>query len=53
MSKVQPNHNRGIMQTGLGQPPVTLCSEHKTKLWKFRGRGGGGGGGRSKKLATL
>lgn len=21
MSKVQPNHNRGIMQTGLGQPP--------------------------------
>ena len=38
MSKVQPNHKRRIMQTGLGQPPqITLCSKHKTKLWKLKG----------------
>lgn len=27
MSKVQPNHNRGIMQTGLGQPPQNAVQQ--------------------------
>lgn len=53
MSKVQPNHNRRIMQTGLGQPE-SLCRKHRMKLGRFQGKlGGPGWGKRSKKLATL
>lgn len=54
MSKVQPNHNRGIMQMGLDSPHK-LCSKQKTKLWRWTGAHwrGWGGAKRSKKLATL
>lgn len=53
MSKVQPNHNRRIMQTGLGQPE-SLCRKHRMKLGRFQGKLGRlGWGKRSKKLATL
>lgn len=58
MSKVQPNHERRIMQTGLGQPE-SLCAGNtrwrgQGARWRrFGGIWGVGWGKRSKKLATL
>lgn len=41
MSKVQPNHNRRIMQTGLGQPPNHSVQQTQDEALEVEGEVGG------------
>lgn len=53
MSKVQPNHNRRIMQTVLGQLESLCAGNIRRSFGSFRGRWGSGMGKEKQKTSNI
>lgn len=53
MSKVQPNHNRRNMQTGLGQPESLCAGNRRQSFGNFRGSCGNGMGKEKQKTSNI